>query len=555
MQRFRNHCFACGIAALLALGAAAGRAAAAPPDASLRAILQDRIAAGQAVGLSVGVLEGGAERFVNAGLRETGKPAPVTEDTVFEIGSISKAFTGVLLAQLVAEGKLALDAKVRDLVPETVRVPSLDGREMTLRDLATHTAGLPRLAPGFVPKDTKNPYAAYTVADLWSGLAAVRLTAPPGTNEDYSNLGFMLLSHILVSASGTASFEALVAERMLRPLGMTASGVRVRGDNIAAAHGPRNEPVPWWDTPATMGGVGAIRSSARDMLRFAGANLHAAADSPYAFAQQVHWSGETQRGTREMGLAWQIRKTRSGRTLHWHNGGTGGSRSFIGFDRAAGTAVVVLSNGAQDVTALGMHLLDPDGAPLPPVKKTVTLDAAALDQLTGEYFQAGADQPALWIMRAGDRLMARTAGGQPQPLDAESATRFSSADNALVLERAGAGDPVAFQVTFAAGAAARTLTRRAPKSTVALAAAELKPLAGRYRTSGGMEFTVSVDGGNLVLAVGGSRGFRLDAESVLEFVARPLNARVAFVRDGSEMAAELHWTQLGATTVAKRAPG
>ncbi len=528
-------------------------------DAKIKALLAQRINAERSAGMAVGVLDDAGERFVAAGVREKGQAATVDADSVFEIGSISKTFTGVLLAQMVRDGTLKLDTKVSDLLPAGVKLPAsatTSQRPLTLRDLATQTSGLPRQDPLYKAKDPANPYAAYSDEDLWKGLSAAPTGAEPGANYEYSNMGFMLLSHLLVKASGKATYEALVSERILKPLGMRASGVSA-GVNFAHPHDTALKPVPAWDFPPTMSGVGGLHSSVRDMLRFAAANLRAPDGSAYAVAHAVQW----EKDGRQMGLAWHTRKTKSGNTLFWHNGGTGGSRSFIGFDLLNKTAVVVLSNSADDVTALGMHLLDSE-SPLPDVKKLAEVDAAAIQSLIGEYMAEGSGQPALYIMRGpgpGARIMARMSSGAPQMLEPESETRFSSTNGRLVIEFEPAakdspkGTPLVANITQGQGADAQKMkvTRVAEKPAITLTAAQLQPLVGTYRLSG-QAFVITVEGDNLMLTIGGNRPFKLVAESPTDFVLRALNARVRFTRNGDGPATEMAWTQLGSTAVATR---
>jgi D-alanyl-D-alanine-carboxypeptidase/D-alanyl-D-alanine-endopeptidase len=480
----------------------------------------------------VGLLDASGERYVSVGLRETGKAAMVDPDTVFEIGSISKAFTGMILAQEVVAGRLDLGKPANDYLPAGMKLP--DGpRPITLADLATHTSGVPRMGE-FTRADPRNPYSKYGTEELAKAVNALKLESDPGKTSSYSNLGFMVLSHLLVTRSGKASFEELARERLMCPLAMAAC--KAGASESATPHDPRLQPTPMWDFGPTVGGVGALRMSARDLMRAAAANLGdgGSLGAALAEARKAHWS---QGDTRAVGLGWQIRK-RGERTIYWHNGGTGGTRSFMGFDRTAQAAVVVLGNSNQDVTALGLHLLDPEGSPY---QAPVKVDAAAVAAVAGEYDIDG--KPGLWVMRAGERMMARLEGGAVATLEPSSSTRFASLGNSLVLERQGEGAPVTLQVT--SGGKTVTAVQRERKAPVKLTAEQMQPLVGTYR-AGPREFTVSIEGANLVVSAGGQR-VPLVAESPTEFVVTPLTIRVRFTPEG-----ELHWTQLGTTAVAKR---
>src|SRR5262245_32121737 len=134
------------------------------PNDEVRRILADRIdAQKQGVGMGVGILEPGDRRVVAYGKLDSGDARTLDGNTVFEIGSITKVFTSLLLADMVRRGEVALDDPVSKYLPGNVRMPRRGGREITLQDLATHTSGLPRLPSPFTPKNPANPYADYSV--------------------------------------------------------------------------------------------------------------------------------------------------------------------------------------------------------------------------------------------------------------------------------------------------------------------------------------------------------------------------------------------------------
>lgn len=349
---------AAGLLVAAALCAAPLRAAP-PPEARVRSLLEAHIEAGRGVGLVAGLFDPSGERYVAAGARERGGAAAVDADTRFEIGSVTKVFTGVILAQEVVADRMDLEQSANDFLPQPLRLPHGRERGITLRDLATHTSGLPRLPTGFVPTDMGDPYGDFDADDLARSVKMADLESEPGALMSYSNLGYMLLSHLLVARSGHASFETLARERILCPLQMDACAAG--GGPAATPHDSRSRPVRAWEFGDTIGGVGSLRMSARDLMKLARANLGGggALGPALGEARRQHWK----QGPRGVGLAWQISRLQ-GRTVHWHMGRTGGSRSFVGFDRAAGTAVVLLANHPYDITALGMHLLDPARNPL-----------------------------------------------------------------------------------------------------------------------------------------------------------------------------------------------
>jgi CubicO group peptidase (beta-lactamase class C family) len=139
------------------------------------------------------------------------------EHTAFEIGSNSKPMTAALLAELIARGEVTLDDPIAKLLPAGSTLPSFNGREITIRDIVTHTSGLPSFP--WRMADSNNPYAALTERDLLDALAATKLTRAPGAQWEYSNFAIMVLSYALAKRSGK-DFEALLRERLLAPLGM-----------------------------------------------------------------------------------------------------------------------------------------------------------------------------------------------------------------------------------------------------------------------------------------------------------------------------------------------
>ena len=215
--------FLCAIffAAVSAGGAAAQRAA--PPDSAIRSILQTRVETGRAVGLVAATLDHGQSQVFTAGVSGA-QGVPLDGNTLFEIGSITKVFTASLLAEMAARGEVGLDDPVAKYLPPSVRVPSRNGKQITLLDLSTQTSGLPRMPTNFSPKDELNPYADYSVDQLYAFLSGYELTRDIGSQYEYSNLGVGLLGHALALRAGK-SYEALLVERILRPLGITTRGL------------------------------------------------------------------------------------------------------------------------------------------------------------------------------------------------------------------------------------------------------------------------------------------------------------------------------------------
>lgn len=400
---------------LLALSVAPrlGASQAPPPaaDSTIRRLLEERIAAGRTAGIVVGVVDRRGRHVVSAGSGGPGGPPAVDGTTLFEIGSITKVFTGILLADLVQNGIVRLDQPVGELLPGW-RIPARGDRPITLAHLATHRSGLPRLPSNLAPRDVRNPYADYDGERLRDFLASHELRRAPGELYEYSNLGAGLLGHALATYAGM-SYESLLNARVLKPLRMGDTRIVIPPalqSRLARGHDADGEPAANWNLDA-LAGAGALRSTVNDMLDFLAANLGADSASPIGATLIAARTPYARGGANEppMALGWHILRAR-GREIVWHNGGTGGYASWIGFDAAAGRGVVVLANTATPSDDLALHILDPR-FPLAPSRTAIVLDPTRLDQYAGRYELAPTFVIA--ITRDGDDLYAQ-ATDQPR---------------------------------------------------------------------------------------------------------------------------------------------
>ncbi|MFC4729223.1 serine hydrolase domain-containing protein [Coralloluteibacterium thermophilus] len=274
---------------------------------------------------------------------------------LFEIGSLTKVFTGLLLADAVVHGEVAFETPVGDLLPDAA---SMGGEGPSLLDLATHTSGLPRLPPNLQPRALDNPYADYHEEDLLAVLPSLPRHDTPQPFV-YSNLGSGLLGQALAWHAGT-DYATLLQARVLKPLGLHETMVDVPpglAQRRAPAHDATGRPTAYWDFSA-LAGAGALNASADDLLSLLDAYLDRR-PSPLAEAmrQQLANRRAGNAGIAAAAVGWFVEEL-AGRTIAWHNGSTGGTRSFMGFDTTHGIGVVVLTNTtALDVTPLGLRLL------------------------------------------------------------------------------------------------------------------------------------------------------------------------------------------------------
>ncbi|MFF4445065.1 serine hydrolase domain-containing protein [Streptomyces sp. NPDC001502] len=286
--------------------------------------------------------------------------------TLFEIGSVTKAFTALALARLASAGTVGLDEPLADLLPAGTAVPSRDGRPISLQHLATHTSGLPRLPKGMLLQallhpSKPDPYAGCTADVLLSGLARTRLGAAPGKRFRYSNLGAGLLGLALARRAGT-EYETLITREICAPLGMADTVVMVdatRSERSAQGHARRGRPAAPWHL-ADLAGAGGLHSTATDLVAFVRAQLDG---GPAELAEAIRLSRAVEYRRSSFAwvhLGWMAHRLHPRQGAHlqiWHNGGTGGFSSFVGFDPEKRLAVIALGNTRRPVDGPAFDLL------------------------------------------------------------------------------------------------------------------------------------------------------------------------------------------------------
>lgn len=413
----------------LVLGVAAGtvfatqaRADPASEDET-RAILRDRIdLARQSVGMVVCSFDSNQHKIVAHGAGGGADNHPLDGDSVFEIGSITKVFTALLLADMVTRGDVKLDDPVANDLPANVRMPTRSGRQITFLDLATNTSGLPRI-PDNLRDGGSNPYAAYAAAHLYAFLSGHALRFDPGAHYEYSNLGFGLLGHAL-SLKANARYEDLVVSRICVPLGLADTRITLTGsmrERLARGHLSNLKAGTNWDF-AALAGAGALRSTANDLLKLMRATCFADAASPLRAAADLllQTRRATDRASTKAGLGWAVTSDH-GDEIVWKDGLTGSYASYAGFSTRRRAGAIVLANAANPVNDLGLRLTNPAFtlAEYPP---QVSVDPALLAQYEGTYRMTPAF--ALVIRAEAGRLFVRGSGQPEYELFAEADNRF-----------------------------------------------------------------------------------------------------------------------------------
>ncbi|SEO65172.1 serine hydrolase [Mucilaginibacter sp. OK283] len=306
-------------------------------------------------GLSIGVLKDNKISTYGYGETVKGKSNLPDANTIFEIGSITKTFTSVILAYYVNEGKLKLSDPITKYLPDSVAA-NLALKGITLLMLSNHTSGLERM-PDNLPANTDplNPYKLYNKKLLFAYLKTCKLNSVPGEQYAYSNLAVGLLGTILAQMSGK-TYDQLVADIICKPLKMEsttqylAAALQAREAIVYNAEG---NVTPLWDFDA-LAPCGALHSSVNDLLTYVKANMDPPDDKLGKAMELTHQL--TFKKDAKLGLAWHI-ITVNGVEYIFHNGGTFGSSSFLAFNRDKNLAVVVLSNCGETVDMVGINIL------------------------------------------------------------------------------------------------------------------------------------------------------------------------------------------------------
>jgi D-alanyl-D-alanine-carboxypeptidase/D-alanyl-D-alanine-endopeptidase len=388
-----------------------------PDESDIRNLLVERIKAlggkQSDVGILIGVISPRGRQIISAGRRSSDDPRSPDGDTVFEIGSVTKTFTAVLLAEMAEQHEVALNDPVVKYLPTEFRIPERNGKTISLLDLATHTSGLP-----FMPDESALPNesvtAKYSVADLRRFMASCELRGEIGKKWEYSNIGYWLLGEALVDRTGV-DYETLLRRRVIAPLGLTNTDFELSSKmktNFAAGHNAVLQPSPPISTLpiySLMPAAGGLYSTTNDLLKL----LAVAMDyerSSLSAATHLTWTTRRPLSSKgsEQALGWTIIHDQNDELIV-HDGGTFGYASSIAWDPVRRAGVVVLSNQVANVGDIARHLLQPNfplDKPIATKRTEVTLDPATLHVYVASY--EAAEEGIFEIGREGDSLTIRS---------------------------------------------------------------------------------------------------------------------------------------------------
>lgn len=528
--------------------------------AKVKKNIDARIEAGCSPGYVVGLVSADGITWCCRGTYSYDISEPVSARTIFEIGSITKAFTGILLADCVSRRLVRLDDPISRFLPEGVTAPAVGDRSITLLDLAQHRSGLPRLPSNFEDGANPNdPYAHYDAPRLYEFLETHTLERKPGEAYEYSNLGAGLLGHLL-SLAAKRPYAELVGERICRPLGMIDTTFALSDDQkkrLAPGHsGPKR--ASNWSGFDVLAPAGGLCSTGDDMIQFIAANLGlreskladalAAAIRPRAAADSRHV---------QVALGWHISSDK-GTEIIWHNGGTGGYRSFCGFAPDKKLGVVVLTNSNEGADDIGFHLLE-SKYKLQKAPRRAKVAEKLLAACVGKYELA----PGVIIditLDAGT-LYARLTGQEAIPVYPRSENEFvyRVVDARLTFRRDEAGRVE--QVTLHQNGRDMPARRLPddyapppPPQEVEVSEAVLKKYVGRYELQPGAVFDVRLEGGRLTVQLTGQARLPVFPESQTTFFYKVVDARITFVMGEGDRADQLVLHQFGIDQTARRLP-
>lgn len=447
-------------------------------------------------------------------------------DAAFEIGSITKTMTAFLVADLIDQGKWSLDDPIAKHLPAATAVPRQGERQILVRDLVTHSSGLPGLPSRLRPADPANPYAGFSEQDLLASLAEAPLARPIGSQAAYSNFAMMVLSLAVARAYGT-EFEAALKSRLLEPAQMRGAFIAkpAAGAKVAVGHTPWGTPTAAWTISPNLAGVGMVKATLDDMVKYAQAEL-GASDTPLSGRMRM----TQQPLAHGFGMNWS-RTTVKGHELVLHEGGTGGFSSLLALEPARQRAVVILADTAlTDLGGLGDIGLVLLGIDLPLRKPRVTtpLPAPLRAAMQGDYELAGL---SVKIWDDGGHLMGQPSGQPAFELLFDShGDLYPATLSALLTPVVNDGKVNTFAWRQGGGMVEgmRKGSRRAASAENPL----WKDWAGEYRLAPQFSLRVFEEGGRL--KVQGTAQPAIEAEVVEQdrIEIKAVGATVQFNRDG-----------------------
>lgn len=493
--------------------------------------IQSLLERNEARAVVVGLYENGERRVIPFGWMNGDREKIPNGDTLFEIGSVSKVFTALLAQAQVEAGRLSWDSTIGECLGD-IGFASDELAKITLRELASHTSGLPAVPDNMLAEDPLDPYAGYERSDLIAFLANY---APASLDKqyNYSNLGAGLLGLIAADAAGL-SFEEAMRRDVFQPLRLDDSWIHVpdSAKKRLATGFSQGADMPNWSGFDALAGAGVIVSSVNDMLDFIEQNLGKSALSDALIAiREPQPNGET-------ALGWHILR-HEGSTIYWHNGGTGGYASVLSIDleKKSGVVILTTSTAYNEVTALGFA--QATGESSAPDDRDLSVYEGSYRLAEGFLLSIFARDGRLFGQATGQGEIPLTSGGEHEFWNAVVDVRIVFSDindgsaQALTLIQAGNKTP-APRVGAAITATQRTVIDVEPSG--------LKEYGGLYDLAPGVGITVEARGAQLYAQLTGQLAYPVFAYEPDRFFYKVVDAQLEFERDedGRIIAVILH---------------
>ncbi|MCG8369635.1 MAG: serine hydrolase [Proteobacteria bacterium] len=511
-------------------------------DFDVQAWIDEQVAANGVLAVTAAHLEDGRVRHYAGGSLAPGSDTAADENTQFEIGSITKAFTNLLLAEMVEKDLVGYETTIGELLGDDVSFANPAVADITLMQLATHTSGLARLPANLQPTDPLDPYKGYDEAAVLAGLAMARDKQPLGRHYSYSNFGVGVLGYLLGRVHG-GGYTAAMHEHVIGPLGMHNSGFD-RADH--SAKGFRDgQVVPDWSLDV-LAGAGSLRSTTSDLMHVASIHL-GETENPLAHDLAADRDVMNAAGGFDVTRVWHVGEADDGR-IFWHNGGTGGFWSFFGWKPAAGEAVAILVSGDPDPTGIGLQWLGyvPTEPPATDVDETLFGQydinpsfGIGIYEIDGSLIGQASGQPPFELYAVGDDWFAIGV--------ADGSLRFVREDGRVVaLELAQNGT---VQRADRTADTAATLARK----EVEVPREQLAAYVGEYPAQQPpITFTIRLAGSGLEAQVSGQPFYPIFAKGDDRFFYKVVDAELHFERDADKNVDALVLHQGGAVIRAEK---
>lgn len=330
----------------------------------IQSFIDQEVTNKRTLGIVVGVIDANGRQIFSAGKLSDNDPRKPDGYTLFEIASVTKVFTTLLLADANLRNKVQLDDPISKFLPKDVKTPTRNGKEISLLNLATHTSGMSRFPDNYDQKTFDN---RYTVSQMYDYVSRFKPEVDFGTRFKYSNTGIALLGDIL-SLVEKKSYEKLIDKQICKRFNLKStvfSPTPKLRKNMAFGHDASGKAVGFFNEGTAFNPTGGLRSNVNDLLTFAAAHLGLMKTSLAPAIESVLKkrgrlgieNGYDADIEYDYAMGWNI-WTKRGKTIYWKDGTSFGFRSFICLDKVNKKAVVILSNTDNPINDIGLHLID-----------------------------------------------------------------------------------------------------------------------------------------------------------------------------------------------------